>query len=172
MSEAAKPKADKHPLSLPHARTYTYAHTDPRIYLQFLYEHFVSAVSSSIQVLETIGSISLPMVSSLSARLSLSLTRSRSLSLSLSPLCHSTSTVVAYFLRIHFLIGAAGRCCCAHSGAACAERTTRTNGCCTGGVQAAGRLSGCRYAHQIHIFTPSVFVYLFKNVYLKCKHPD
>lgn len=39
-------------------------------------------------------------------------------------LCHSTSTV-AYFLQIHFLIGAAERrCCYAQSTEACAENTT------------------------------------------------
>lgn len=112
-------------------------------YLQFLYEHFFWRCSVSRRGAAQYRSrnrvdpsLRSPLVSSFSA----------CFSPTSPPLCHSTSTV-AYFLQIHFLIGAAARrCCCAQSSdAACAEQTTHTEkdgspagvlcGCCGGSIE-------------------------------------
>lgn len=112
-----------------HARTNSAVHTP--FYLLFLYEHLcvISAVQWSYipdrrrsqTDPETGSDSSLRLYSRLylSARFSPT---------SLPPptsLCHSTSTV-AYFLQIHFLIGAAARrCCCS---AAAARRSPKKRG--------------------------------------------
>lgn len=132
-------------LSLPHTRT----HARTPTYNSFMSIFFLRATRCPRRKLLKAG----PETGSMPPPESLFFLR---LLLSTSPLlCHSTS---AYFLQIHFLIGAAARrCCCAqkHRGLCRAEHTHRNGG---SGVEigsvrlqllrSKGQTRHCLYVHQ------------------------